>query len=110
MPGAPLLILHGNCPTLEKPSDMTQEVIEKASDQRILSTFQEETIKNLKTQIFGEELPRKKKKRKGPKGPNPLSCKKKKPKTNSDIHGVKNKMESEGKKRKRRKNKQKLLI
>eukprot|EP00092_Neocalanus_flemingeri_P005082 GFUD01005465.1.p1 GENE.GFUD01005465.1~~GFUD01005465.1.p1 ORF type:complete len:243 (+),score=62.33 GFUD01005465.1:50-778(+) len=109
IPGVPLLLLHGNCPTLEKPSGMTVELIEKTSDEKtLLSSHEARTIKELKKQVFGEEEPKKKKKRRGPKGPNPLSVKKKKSKTNDSLHGVKNKLESEGKKKKRR-NKNKVL-
>merc|ERR1712034_176441 len=91
-PGVPLLLLHGNCPTLEKPSGMTQDLIEKTSDEKtLLSSHEAETIKELKKEVFGEEEPKKKKKRKGPKGPNPLSCKKKKNKPQNNLHGVKDK-------------------
>lgn len=110
IPGVPLLLLHGNCPTLEKPSGMTQEFIEKSSDEKtLLNSHEAQTIKVLKREVFGEEEPKKKKKRKGPKGPNPLSCKKKKVKPQNSFNGVKDKMESEGKKKKkRRKNKKKI--
>merc|ERR1719435_557568 len=111
IPGVPLLLLHGNCPTLEKPSGMTQEFIEKSSDEKtLLNSHEAKTIKELKREVFGEEETMKKKKRKGPKGPNPLSCKKKKVKPQISLHGVKDKMESEGKKKKRRKNKNKIGI
>ena len=104
MPGAPLLLLNGNCPTLERPSEMTQQLIEKTSDEKtLLSRHEEKTIKDIKKQVFGEpEESKKKKKRKGPKGPNPLSCKKKKKASSNEFNKVKDKLESEGKKRSRR--------
>ena len=108
MPGAPLLLLNGNCPTLERPSEMTQQLTEKTSDEKtLLSRHEEKTIKDIKKQVFGEpEESKKKKKRKGPKGPNPLSCKKKKKAPSTELNRVKYKLESEGKKRsRRRKNK-----
>merc|ERR1712226_290030 len=78
IPGTPLLYLHGNSPTLEKPSEMTKEQIEKESEQKTqLTEHQAKTIKVLKKQVFGEEPVKPKKKKRGPKGPNPLSCKKK---------------------------------
>ena len=110
VPGVPLLLLHGNCPTVEKPSGMTQDFIEKSSDEKmLLSSHEAKTITELKKQVFGEEEPKKKKKRKGPKGANSLSCKKKKSKTQNSLHGVKDKLESEGKK-KRRKNKKGISV
>ena len=89
---------------------MTQDFIEKSSDEKmLLSSHEAKTITELKKQVFGEEEPKKKKKRKGPKGANSLSCKKKKSKTQNSLHGVKDKLESEGKK-KRRKNKKGISV
>ena len=88
---------------------MTQDLIEKTSDEKTLLTSHEaKTIKELKKQVFGEEEPKKIRKRKGKKGPNPLSVKKKKNK--NPLHGVKNKLESEGKKMKRKKNKNGSIV
>ena len=104
--GVPLLYLHGNCPTLEKPSGLTSKLVEKTSEDRLLTSHQEMTIKQLKKKVFGEpepSEPRKKKKRKGPKGPNPLSCKKKQKKPLDQLRGVKDKLKSEGKKKKKKK-------
>lgn len=98
LPGVPILYLHGNTPVLEKPSDLTVDTMEKVSDMKTnLSEHEAATIKQMKIQVFGEPEVKKKRKRKGPKGPNPLSCKKKKKKVNTSLHGVKNKLESEGK-------------
>jgi len=97
IPGTPLLYLHGNSPTLEKPSEMTKGKIEQESDRKTqLTEHQTKTIKVLKKQAFGEEPVKvKKKKKRGPKGPNPLSCKKKKKK--DPLRGVKTKLVSSGK-------------
>ena len=85
---------------------MTTKFVEKNSEEKLLTSHQENTIKVLKKQVFGEPdpvEPKKKKKRKGPKGPNPLSCKKKQKKGGDSLRGVKNKLESEGKKKKKKK-------
>ena len=104
MPGVPILYLHGNCPTLEKPSDQTNNLVQTTSEGRLLTSHQANTIKVLKKQVFGEPevtQPKKKKKRKGPKGPNPLSCKKKKQaKSGDNLRGVKDKPLAPGKKKK----------
>ena len=87
---------------------MTTKFVEKNSEEKLLTSHQEKTIKVLKKQVFGEPdpvEPKKKKKRKGPKGPNPLSCKKKQKKGDDSLHGVKNRLESEGKKKKKKKKK-----
>ena len=106
MPGVPVLFLHGNCPTLEKPSDQTSNLVQKTSEGRLLTSHQANTIKVLKKELFGEPKvtePKKKKKRKGPKGPNPLSCKKKQKKSGDNLRGVKDKLLAQGKKRKKNK-------
>ncbi|PSN40120.1 hypothetical protein C0J52_19383 [Blattella germanica] len=79
IPGTPLIYLHQKAPTLERPSQGSQEIAHVHNQ----ATFQvsrdaENTLKLMK-QKFGisetQEVMRKKKKK---KGPNPLSCKKKK--------------------------------
>jgi len=95
VPGTPVLYLHGNSPTLEKPSELTKGKVEEEGDNRGLTPHQAKAINVMKKQVFGEPEPvkLKKKKRKGPKGPNPLSCKKKKKKKSGDpLHGVKDKL------------------
>ena len=95
VPGTPVLYLHGNSPTLEKPSELTKGKVEEEGDTRTLTPHQAKAIKVMKKQVFGEPEPikLKKKKRKGPKGPNPLSCKKKKKKKSGDpLRGVKDKI------------------
>lgn len=79
VPGIPLIYLHGNAPTLEKPSELTESLIDSISDGKTsLTQHQQKVLSVLKKERFGEEVKPKKKKRKGPKGPNPLSCKKSK--------------------------------
>ena len=106
MGGVPIIYLHGNCPTLEKPSDRTTSTVDSLAQGRLLTSHQRNTIKQLKKEVFGEPEvtePRKKKKRKGPKGPNPLSCKKKQKKPEDKLRGVKGKLLSDGKKKKKKK-------
>ena len=106
VPGVPLIYLHGNCPTLEKPSDQTSNLVQTTSEGRLLTSHQANTIKVLKKQVFGEPEvtePKKRKKKKGPKGPNPLSCKKKQKKSGDNLRGVKDKLQSQGKNKKKNK-------
>ena len=68
MGGVPIIYLHGNCPTLEKPSDRTTSTVDSLAQGRLLTSHQRNTIKQLKKEVFGEPEvtePRKKKKRKG---------------------------------------------
>lgn len=75
--GLPLLYIAYNAITLEAPSDKSKDIAEKNLDNRInTSEHAQSVLKQLKLQTFGEEVKHKKKKR--PKGPNPLSCMKKK--------------------------------
>ena len=95
MPGTPVLYLHGNSPTLERPSELTRGRVEQEAEERTgVTTHQARTIKAMKKQVFGEEVKPKKKKRKGPKGPNPLSCKKKKKDSLKGVKGGKIKKQS----------------
>jgi len=107
VPGTPILYLHGNAPTLEKPSEFSEETAEQSEDLRLnVSEHQTKVLEKIKKQTFGEEEVKKRKKRKGPKGANPLSCKKKK---KDKVRDVKDKLASEGKKRKRNRNKKKSV-
>ena len=83
--GIPLLFISHNAIMLEAPSEKTKQ---RAS--RDVADRMEQDHKNLiamKKHVLGEEDKVKKKKRKGPKGPNPLSCKKAKPKGQSVADG-----------------------
>ncbi|EFO18753.1 hypothetical protein LOAG_09740 [Loa loa] len=79
IPGIPILFIKYNAILIDRPSQATIQEIEKPKDQLI-------EVNELKKAVFGkEEKPRRK--RKGPKGPNPLSVKKKKRKIQlTNIH------------------------
>jgi len=78
-PGIPLLYLYNSAPTLESPSVRSLKFTSKhANGVTDLSSHQKMILEELKKQTFGEQPEVKMKKRKGPKQPNPLSCKKKK--------------------------------
>ncbi len=87
IPGVALLYLHGNAPTIEKPSERSIQYSEGKNLEKLeLLDYQKEILTKMKTDAFGEtsagDETRRKRKRKG--GPNPLSCKKpKKKKSNS---------------------------
>ncbi|KAG8223932.1 hypothetical protein J437_LFUL003740 [Ladona fulva] len=81
IPGAPLLYLHQKVPTLEKPSPASLEWVKNRMEKRIgIAPYQEEILKELKRKTFGEPFEQPRPKKRKAKGPNPLSCKKKKPK------------------------------
>ncbi|KAJ8964816.1 hypothetical protein NQ314_004623 [Rhamnusium bicolor] len=100
-PGVPLLYLHMKTPVLEKPAEASV----KAAKNKLTVLCKSEitALEQLKVESGllknDEEKPKKKTK----KGPNPLSCKKKKVKANIRSHIVKKegKPEIEKKKRKR---------
>jgi U3 small nucleolar RNA-associated protein 23 len=111
IPGVPLIYLHGNAPTLERPSAMTESLTERIADGKTeLSQHQRQIIAALKEQTFGPAEPaeKKKKKRRGPKGPNPLSCKKKKVKKGLPAPTTEQQLNEESKRRKRRHKKKKI--
>lgn len=100
VPGVPLFYLHQKVPTLEPPSPASQK---KALEYRTtvgMNAQQAETIVLLKKRsgIAVEEAEKSvgKKKRKK-KGPNPLSCKKKK-KTLNSAHQTKDSEDKNGEK------------
>lgn len=82
LPGIPLLFLSHHAITLETPSDKSQRKANNLLQERLAPSQNElARLTELKREKFGEEPAMKKKKRKGPKGVNPLSCKKKQKKT-----------------------------
>jgi U3 small nucleolar RNA-associated protein 23 len=109
IPGVPLIYLHGNAPTLERPSAMTESLTERIADGKTeLSAHQRQIIAALKEQAFGPSEPseKKRKKRRGPKGPNPLSCKKKVKKgVSAPPTKTEQQLNEEKKRRKRRRKK-----
>ncbi|KAJ8920893.1 hypothetical protein NQ315_015686 [Exocentrus adspersus] len=99
--GVPLLYLHSKTPILEQPSERSVEAVkDKLSN---LYDMEKNTLEELKlkTGIGSNEAGKPKRRKKA--GPNPLSCKKKKPKTNiqNSISKKRSKTEVEKKKRKR---------
>ena len=83
--GVPFLTFVHGVMTLQAPSTASYQAAEKILSKSIGPTdYEKSVIKQLKRQMFGEpeSMPVKKKKRKGPKQPNPLSCLKKKKKPN----------------------------
>lgn len=74
----PLIYINMNTIVMEKPQDIAKDIAERSKEASLsVEDHQMQTIKSLKKRELGEEEPVKKKKRKGPKGPNPLSCMKK---------------------------------
>lgn len=83
----PLLKLANNALVLEKPPPKVEGKVRRTH--HYLANKLKDNERSDLARLKAEEkiveeavIPIKKKKRKGPKGPNPLSCKKKKPKTN----------------------------
>ncbi|VDK74961.1 unnamed protein product [Litomosoides sigmodontis] len=79
IPGIPILFIKYNAILIDRPSEATIQEVEKPKNQLL-------EVNKLKRAVFGEaEKP--KRKRKGPKGPNPLSVKKKKKKDHlTSVH------------------------
>ncbi|XP_065581423.1 rRNA-processing protein UTP23 homolog [Artemia franciscana] len=102
IPGTPIIYLHRKTPTMERPSDMSSEVVNEETTQKMdVSEFQKERLKELREKIIGEteKPPKKKRKKKG--GPNPLSCLKKKKKPCGPRNNTKVIVEQPKKKRRR---------
>ncbi len=82
LPGIPILHVNHNVIVLEKPSRKSVKISEKQDDSKLLTDYQKELLASLrKTKDASMKVSRK---RKGPKGPNPLSVKKKK-KVDGDL-------------------------
>ncbi|KZW02582.1 Fcf1-domain-containing protein [Exidia glandulosa HHB12029] len=97
IPAVPLVHVSRSVMILEPPSDETLRQKEEAETKAMLPTATE--VKQANTQDSTTDAP-KKKKRKGPKGPNPLSVKKKKPKAQPSQPNAGSKANT-GEKRKR---------
>ena len=81
-PGVPLMIISHNAINLEKPSENTDKVVNKQIESRMAPKKDEmEMIKKLKQQLLDQKPVKRLHKKKKPKGPNPLSCKKKQKKS-----------------------------
>ena len=74
---------------LEAPTEKSKQRAERDATDKIQQGHDDLTA--LKKHVLGEVENVKKKKKKGPKGANPLSCKKAKPKKQSTIDGKVNK-------------------
>lgn len=104
MASTPILYLHGNAPTLERPSEHSERSAEVSADAKTsLNEHEGKVLGQLKRRVFGDEEVAKGKRRKKKGGPNPLSCKKKAKKQNQPLRQSDG---DEGKgKRKRKRNK-----
>ncbi|XP_060077277.1 rRNA-processing protein UTP23 homolog [Ylistrum balloti] len=101
-PGVPLLFMAYNAINMESPTELSKGKADEELQARIApAEHHMEVLKKLKVQAFGEQPVTKKFKRKGPKGPNPLSCKKSKKAEKNKAK--KSFLESAVDKRKRRK-------
>ncbi|KAL6442337.1 hypothetical protein ACFW04_002531 [Cataglyphis niger] len=86
IPGVPLIYLHGRTPTLESPSEASRKGAEVMQKDLGMTMWQKENIKILQEQAgIVQEKDGKLKKRKKKGGPNPLSCLKKKKKSETII-------------------------
>lgn len=85
LPGVPILYLHDKAPVLMEPSRTSMLKSEANINERVSVLPTEKMVIDKLKEGSGlaNEKVEKPKKRKGPKGPNPLSCKKKKPKLQS---------------------------
>ncbi|XP_055837383.1 rRNA-processing protein UTP23 homolog [Episyrphus balteatus] len=93
VPGRALLYLHKATPVLEGPSDASKKYVNKHKND--LPENIEKRIDNLKKTAgipSADDDTSKVKKKKGPKNPNPLSCKKKKPRANAETKESLNKV------------------
>ncbi|KRT79994.1 hypothetical protein AMK59_7702, partial [Oryctes borbonicus] len=92
-PGVPVLYLHDKAPVLSAPSEVSiLKSKEELNDKLGILSKEKVVIDKLKQNngIIEDDI-QKPKKRKGPKGPNPLSCKKKKRKVQQGFNvNVKN--------------------
>ncbi len=81
--GVPLLYISYNTIVLEAPSYKSQERADTMTVDKMSHEHKNLTL--MRQSVLGEEPVVKKKKRKGPKGKNPLSCLKRKKRKNKQI-------------------------
>ena len=106
IPGCPILYMKMSAIVMSKPTQASeQDAMDAGTQQLAIPDHQMSVLKTLKKNILGESLESKKtrRKRKGPKGPNPLSCKKKKKKPNEETQ-TKNTDDKEKKRKKKKRN------
>lgn len=110
-PDCPILTLKQAAMTLLKPSRVAKQTVDEMMQDAVDEDNEVKELKELKKKELGNE-PVTKKKRKGPKAPNPLSCKRKKPLHKDPNHHESTKDESTTgkKKRQRKRNKPKLPL
>lgn len=90
IPGIPIMYLHQVAPILEQPSEESLKIAKANTENRLgVSSFQEKILAKLKENSGIVEDTDKPKRKKKKKGANPLSCLKKKRKSNSDNKVVK---------------------
>ncbi|KAG6802397.1 rRNA-processing protein UTP23 [Apis mellifera caucasica] len=85
IPGVPIIYLHGKAPTLEAPSQASRKYAENIRKGLGMTEREKENIKILKEAAGIIEKVEVKFRKKKKKGPNPLSCLKKKKKTQTNI-------------------------
>ncbi|CAH1775208.1 unnamed protein product [Owenia fusiformis] len=81
--GIPLIYISHKTLNLEAPSATSCKKAQEAIDSKMKEHGQHNIVSNLKKELFGEPEEPKHKKRKGPKGKNPLSCLKSKKRKHS---------------------------
>ncbi|CAD5117905.1 DgyrCDS6650 [Dimorphilus gyrociliatus] len=86
MRGIPLLYISRHTIVLEGPSETSKKIAAKNKKQTLeLSSRDNQLLKLMKSDHL-EPVPEKKRKRKGPRGPNPLSCMKAKKEKSTSIN------------------------
>lgn len=107
-PGAPLLYLHFSAIVLEKPSVTSAAAASSMTTKKINpSEFEKSALKKLEGEGEKDDGKIKRKKRRGPKQPNPLSVKKKKKKKSTEQSSAVT-GETEGKKKRRKRKRVKI--
>ena len=83
--GVPLIYIAFNAITIESPADFSKQIAQEKLEKNLNpSEHSLSVIKQLKRDTFGEEEIVKPRKKKKPKGQNPMSCKKKKKRTDEE--------------------------
>lgn len=104
--GVPLLYFHLKVPVLEAPSSLTQSTINyKSLNDFQIKEFEKKKLSKLSLEADDVKPIQRKRKLKG--GPNPLSCKKKQKKDQSDV--IKKSEVKAKKKKSRKRNRSNLL-
>ncbi|CAL8112858.1 unnamed protein product [Orchesella dallaii] len=107
MVGVPLIYLHGNAPTMEKPSDTSVQWAERMDRKKLeVSSYQKEILQHMKNEALpnSNEAEKKGTRKRKRAGPNPLSCKRsKKQKSSTNSHSSSGAQEVEQKVAKKRK-------